>query len=98
MSEAQARNYSLCLLDRFPESFLPEIATTLEATLKMVRGESEVELARKNAEYTEKLERSFNPIKDGQSISFTIDELESFETMLPEEISAFAEKRRAGLV
>ncbi|MCL2224052.1 MAG: hypothetical protein FWB96_03680 [Defluviitaleaceae bacterium] len=98
MTETTAKHYSLCLIDRLPEKFLPDIATTLESTVRMVVGEKEIEKARQNAEYLEKLEQSGQQIKEGKTITFTIEELESFETMPPTEVEAFAEKRKKGLV
>ena len=98
MSESQAKQYSLCLIDRLPEKILPDFVKTLEATVKMLIGDSEIEKAKQNAEYLTKLERSRRQIKEGKTITFTIEELEAFEDMTPEEVSAFADKRKKGLV
>jgi hypothetical protein len=98
MSEAEAKFYSLCLIDRVAEKVVPDVASVLESTIKMVIGDSEVEKAKQNAEYLEKLKLSSQQIKEGKTISFTMEELESFEAMPYTEVAAFAEKRRKGLV
>jgi antitoxin YefM len=52
------------------------------------------EKAIRNAEYLYKLDQSIQQVKEGKTISFTIEELEAFETMTPEEIRAFADNRK----
>lgn len=39
-----------------------------------------LEKAKRNAEYLQKLDKSYSEIKDGKSITFSIDELEAMES------------------
>jgi hypothetical protein len=98
MNGVDIKHYPICLIDRVPEKFLPDIAASLEASIKKLLGTEEVEKAKQNAKYLAKLERSSQQLKEGKTIDFTIEELESFEEMPYEEMVAFAEKRRNGLV
>jgi len=52
------------------------------------------EKALKNIEYIGKIDHSMQEARDGKTISFTMDELEAFETMSIEETKAFAKKRK----
>jgi len=56
---------------------------------------NELEKARRNIEYLDKLDRAIQNVAEGKTVSFTMEEFESLDTMSPEEARAFVAQLRA---
>ena len=54
----------------------------------------ELEKAKRNAEYFAMIDKSKQEVAEGKTVSFTMDELESMESMTAEEARAFVIKAR----
>ena len=54
--------------------------------------------AAQNVAYLNKIEKSLQEYSNGNTVSFTIEELEAMESMSTEEIQSFTQKRRGQLV
>ena len=55
---------------------------------------NELDKARRNAEYLAKIDESRRELDEGNTYTFTVDELEAMENMTATEMQAFAQERR----
>ena len=82
------REYIKSQIDTLPEETIIGINKYIARKIK-----KDAEKDKRNAEYLEKLDRSFQQMKEGKGIEFTIEELENMTEMPIEEAKAFAAAR-----